>query len=352
MKRQTGTIYFVGAGSGDPDYLTVKAMRLLREADVVAYDDLVHPTLLEEAPASAELLAIGYRAHSRRTDHPLSQLVLDRLLNGKNVVRLKAGDPMLFARTHEEIEGLAPYAIPYEIVPGISALFGAAASFSLPLTHRGVASGIRISAGNHATADGAAPETLGIYMPRKKLRETCGKLLEEGRSADTPACFIHSASTPLERKYVGTLATLPDLVEGIRSDLPGLVIIGDVVSLADKDPRGPGQRIAVARSRPGVSRIGSRLLAKGYDVVHLPFLKYADDGQIISKAIKLATPVPDAIVIPHSKAARIFLQHDYGFALAGIPIYVLGPETAAVLQEAGLDHLIVRPDYEAILEIL
>lgn len=354
---KTGKLYFVGAGSGDPEQLTVKALRLLREADVVAYDDLVHPSLLEEAAAHAELLAIGYRAHTRREHrHPLSTEVVTRLLQGKNVVRLKSGDPMVFGRTQEEIEGLDGHGIPYEIVPGVSSAFAAAASFGIPLTHRGAASGFRVSAGNHATSEAAKPETLVVYMPRKKLAELCLSLQSEGYPADTPACFVQSVSTPLEAFHGGTIADLPQRVATIREDLPGLVIIGTVVGFAKAEkPSLPlsGKRIVVARHKPGPTRIGRRLAELGADVVHLPYLKYSDDGLLISKSIKLAAPAPDAIIVPHSSAARAFLAEDHGFSWDDRPFLVMGPQSAAVLEAHGLRNVCVSTEasYESLLEI-
>lgn len=354
---KTGKLYFVGAGSGDPEQLTVKALRLIREADVIAYDDLVHPSLLEEASAHAELLPIGYRAFSRREDtHPLSRDVLDRLLEGKFVVRLKSGDPMVFARTQEEIEGLKDHAIPYEVVPGVSAAFAAASSFGIPLTHRGMASGFRVSAGNHASS-GSKPETLIVYMPRKKLAELCRSLEADGYAPETPACFVQSVSTPLERIYRGKLANLPELVAPIRDDLPGLVMIGEVVNFAkDEKPQLPlsGKRLVVARHRPGPTRIGRRLEELGADVVHLPYLKYSDDGLIVSKSVKLAAPAPDAVIVPHSKAAQAFLAEDHGFDLNDLPFFVLGPQSAAVLKGRGLANVCMTPEanYESLLEAI
>ncbi len=364
---KVGKVYFVGAGSGNPEYLTVKASKLLKHAEVVAYDDLVHPSILELAPADAELLPIGYRAFERRPgEHPLSREVLDRLRNGKDVIRLKSGDPLVFGRTFEEIEGLEPFDIPYEIVPGISAIFGAAASFGIPLTHRNMASGINISAGNHATLKGACRETLVIYMPRRKLGELCESLLKEGYPPSTPACFIQSASTPLERKFQGTIANLCQRVQTMSEELPGLVIIGDVVGFAKKTRKPSaspwaGRRLVVARKEPGHSQLGSMLMRSGADVVNLPLMKYSETLKnsdqtpvLISKAIKLTAPTPEAILIPNSRAAKELLKHTYGFDFADLPFFVMGEKSAEVIREAGFRHIILSKTqgYEGLLEAL
>jgi uroporphyrin-III C-methyltransferase len=241
-----GKVWLVGAGPGDPDLLTVKAHRLIEGAEVLAYDELVSPAILALAPASAERIPVGRRAggcrHHEARIHPL---VIVRALEGREVVRLKGGDPMIFGRGGEEAEELAAARVPFAIVPGISAALGAAATSHVPLTHREASSSVTLVTAHAAdTADGAvdlrevvpARGTLVFYMGLGRLAATCAGLVAGGRAASTPAAVISRATLPDQRVVTGTLADIAALAEAAALPAPALLVVGEVVARAVASP--------------------------------------------------------------------------------------------------------------------
>jgi len=233
-----GKVWLVGAGPGDPELLTVRAHRLVARAEVLAYDELVSPEVLAIAPRYAERIPVGRRAggcrHHEARIHPL---VVVRALEGKQVVRLKGGDPMIFGRGGEEADELAAARVPFEFVPGISAALGAAASTGIPLTHRDHASSVTFATA-HAKLDGELSLDTSIppggtavfYMGLGRLEATCEALVRGGRSPTTPAAVISRATLPDERVVVGTLGDLAELVCAANLPAPALLVVGDVVA--------------------------------------------------------------------------------------------------------------------------
>jgi uroporphyrin-III C-methyltransferase/precorrin-2 dehydrogenase/sirohydrochlorin ferrochelatase len=239
----TGEVLLIGAGPGDPDLLTFRALRLLQRGDIVLYDRLVAPAILELARRDAELVYVG----KRRAEHALPQEKINETLvslarEGKCVVRLKGGDPFVFGRGGEEIDELAREGIPFQIVPGITAANAAACYAGIPLTHRDHAQSVRFLTGH--TRDGklghrwetflSETETLVFYMGLVGLPIICEQLQAHGRSADTPIALVEKASTAAQRVISGTLGTMTAIVERERPEPPTLIIIGDVVRLAGK----------------------------------------------------------------------------------------------------------------------
>ena len=236
-------VHLVGAGPGDPELLTVKAQRLLREAEVVVYDRLVSAAVLELAPPGAMRVDVG----KRRGCHSLSQDEINALLvklarAGRRVVRLKGGDPFVFGRGSEEADHLARHGVPFAVVPGITAAAGCAASAGIPLTHRGVASGVRFVTGHCREnreldlnwASLADPDTtLVVYMGLANLARIAERLIAAGLPAETPAVAIAAGTTPTERLCRASLAELPAKAAQAELGAPVLVIVGRVVALAE-----------------------------------------------------------------------------------------------------------------------
>jgi uroporphyrinogen III methyltransferase/synthase len=240
---RVGTVYLVGAGPGDPGLLTVRGLELLRQADVVVYDRLVNPALLDEAPPDALRIFAGKLTGI----HPLPQAEINALLiaharRGRRVVRLKGGDPFIFGRGGEEAEALAEAGIPFEVVPGVSSAVAVPAYAGIPLTHRGLSSSFAVITGHEdACKDGpgvdwerlaTAVDTLVVLMGARTLPRIVGKLLSHGRSPETPVALIRWGTTEAQETITGTLADIVDKAAGLRP--PVVAVIGDVVKLRDR----------------------------------------------------------------------------------------------------------------------
>jgi uroporphyrinogen III methyltransferase/synthase len=235
MMARQGIVYLVGAGPGDPKLLTIRALELMRSAEVVAYDELVPPQILSLVPVHAELLAVGRRHGHGKTGYRLHPMVLERARDGRIVVRLKSGDPLIFGRGAEEAEELAEAGIPFEIVPGVSAALGAAAYAGIPLTDRRYASQVTFATGHCAEEEvGNSRETLVLYMAAHRLAENLQRLIAQGRAPSTPAAYVAAATTPEQRVISGTLADLASRIPSDRKSDPALFIVGDVVALRER----------------------------------------------------------------------------------------------------------------------
>lgn len=245
FSAHTGTVFLVGAGPGDPELLTLKAHRLLREAEVLVHDYLVAPEILALARPGAERVFVGKKGGGFCCPQRDIEGTLIRLAReGKNVVRLKGGDPFIFGRGGEEAEALVAAGVPFEIVPGVTSALAAAAYAGIPLTHRTHSSGVVFLTGHEDPNKPDAPirwedyarlgVTLCVYMGMKNLETITRRLVAGGLSAGTPAAVIQSATTGSHRQFVSTLGRIALESEHAGFGAPALVVIGEVAALSEK----------------------------------------------------------------------------------------------------------------------
>ena len=238
-----GHVYLIGAGPGDPDLLTVKAMRLIQQAEIVVHDRLASSEVMALVPKTAQTFDVG----KAPDHHPFPQANINALLvslarRAGKVVRLKGGDPYIFGRGSEEVDVLRDAGVPYTVVPGITSAQGIASVTGVPLTHRGLATGVRFVTGHcraghdldldwEGLAD--AETTLVVYMGRGHATEISRRLIQTGRAPETPVMLVVDGTRPSEERHFTTLANLGPIAAGLDKRRPTLIVIGQVVSLAD-----------------------------------------------------------------------------------------------------------------------
>ncbi len=242
-KPPRGEVYLVGAGPGDPDLLTFKAYRLMQKAEIVLYDRLVAPAIVDLCRADAERIYVG----KARSDHALPQQEINQLLlqharAGKRVLRLKGGDPFIFGRGGEEIEQLAEHGVPFQVVPGITAASGCASYAGIPLTHRDYAQSVRFVTGHlqDGTTDlnwnelVSPQQTLVFYMSLTGLPTICRQLMAHGRAGSTPVALIEQGTTSNQRVFCGQLDNFVAIIAAAKPRAPTLLIVGEVVKLRSR----------------------------------------------------------------------------------------------------------------------
>ncbi|MFS0777914.1 uroporphyrinogen-III C-methyltransferase [Neobacillus sp. 3P2-tot-E-2] len=239
-----GKAYIVGAGPGDPELITVKALRCIQNAEVILYDRLVNPELLKEAKTNCQLIYCGKQPNY----HTLQQETINHLLvkytkQGKNVVRLKGGDPFVFGRGAEEVEALVAKGLQVEVVPGITAGIAAPVYAGIPITHRELSSSFAIVTGHKSTGKptdinwkslATAVDTLAIYMGITNLPYICEELLKHGKKENTPVAVIQQGTTLAQRTVTGTLSSIVGVVEKEGIQNPAMIVVGEVVTFRDK----------------------------------------------------------------------------------------------------------------------
>ncbi|XJZ28755.1 uroporphyrinogen-III C-methyltransferase [Bacillota bacterium Lsc_1132] len=239
-----GKAYIVGAGPGDPELITVKALRCIQKADVILYDRLVNRDLLMEAKQDCQLIYCGKQPNF----HTMKQETINYLLvkyakQGKIVVRLIGGDPFVFGRGAEEAEALAKNGLPFEVVPGITAGVAAPAYAGIPITHRELGSSFAIVTGHHPQGKPSsidwkslanAVDTLAIYMGMSNLPFICDKLMKNGKDENTPVAVIQQGTTADQRTVVGTLQSIARIVEREEIENPAMIVVGEVVRFRGK----------------------------------------------------------------------------------------------------------------------
>ncbi|MDR2612374.1 MAG: uroporphyrinogen-III C-methyltransferase [Deltaproteobacteria bacterium] len=352
-----GIVYLVGAGPGDPGLLTLRGAELLRRADVVVYDHLAFPGLLDMVRPDARIIYVGKEG----ADHTLSQEAINDLLvregaAGNSVVRLKGGDPYIFGRGGEEALRLAERGVAFEVVPGVSSTCAAAAYAGIPLTHRDLSSQAVLITGHerpdredsaHSWKALAAIGTLVAVMGRERLPEICRALLEAGKDPATPAALVEWGTTDRQRTAAATLSDLPSLADSLGIRPPALFVCGKVVGLRERlawFERRPlwGRTVSVTRTRSQAGRLSAALRELGARVEERPVIRIEeiDPNPELDRALAgLSRFAWVAFTSPNG--AGIFMRALFARgldarALAGARIAVIGPGTAEALRPWGL----------------
>lgn len=292
-----GRVSLVGAGPGKRDYLSIEALRCIKKADVIVYDALISPSILNEAKMDAELIYVGKRADTIYKKQPeINKLLVNLALSGKYVVRLKGGDPFIFGRGGEEALALGKAGIRYEIVSGISSSYSVPASAGIPVTHRGAASSVHIITGHEHPAKPSealdfsviAKEegTLVFLMGLRSLGNICEKLIKNGKNEDTPVAVISKGMTAKQRTVYGNLLTIKDEVRKNNIEAPAIIVVGDVVGVGKQICEWQSRNDKKVLSKKRILVTGSRNMA---DSLEKEFEKYG--GETI--AISLVETIPD-----------------------------------------------------------
>jgi uroporphyrinogen III methyltransferase/synthase len=329
MKTPGGKVYLVGAGPGDPELITVKGRKILERADSVLYDHLAPERLLDVAPRRAERVYVGKKrsAHEFSQDE-ISRMLIERAQRGWTVVRLKGGDPFIFARGGEEIEALAAAGIPFEIVPGVTTPLGIAAYTGVPLTHREHTSAVtfvsghdvaaidwsKIGASIKAAGKTGAGETIVLFMGLVNFPAIARELIAHGRSPETPAMAVRWATRPDQQTIAGTLADLAEKIAGTNLRPPATIIIGEVVALRERFnwyERLPlfGRRVVITRDRRQAMELAEPLEALGAETILAPMIEIreaADVGPLDKAIANLATY--DWVIFTSVNGVRFFVE--------------------------------------------
>ena len=362
--KSKGIVYLVGAGPGDAGLLTLRGAELLRRADVIVYDALANPELLRLAPPAAELVARG--KNMARPQPEITAILVAHARAGKTVVRLKGGDPFVFGRGGEEAEALAAENIPFEIIPGVSAITAVPNYAGIPLTHRAHCSSFTVFTGHSDSADDATalryeqiakiPGTKVVLMGTENLADWTKSLIAHGMSKETPVAVIQWGTTGRQRSVAGTLSTIAKLAATEKITPPALTIIGDVVTLRKKlnwFEQKPmfGQRIVVTRRKEQAGSFAARLAELGADVLEVPTIKITEPLErmaIVDALLELNSY--DWLIFTSANGVTAFF--DLFFKrfqdlrdLGGARIAAVGPATAAKLRELHLQVDLMPEEY-------
>jgi uroporphyrinogen III methyltransferase/synthase len=367
-----GTVYLVGAGPGDPRLLTRRALELIAAADVIVHDRLIPAEALDGARPGAEVIYVGKEGGGESVpQEQTEQLILDRARAGSSVVRLKGGDPFVFGRGGEEALALRAAGIPFEVVPGVTAGVAASAYAGIPVTHRGLASGVALITG-HEREDGepgeegldwaavaAFPGTLVFYMGVRRLAQIAEQLQAAGRSGDEPVAIVEAGTMPQQRTVAGTLATIAGVAAAHEVRAPSITVVGPVAALTSELAwlaAGPlsGLTVAVTRARAQASGLADRLRALGARVVQAPVIR------IEPLPIEPLDPGEyDLVCVTSANAVDLLFERlaaggRDARSLAGTRIAAIGPATVEALARRGLRADVVpeRSVAESLVEAL
>ncbi|HEX2188347.1 MAG TPA: uroporphyrinogen-III C-methyltransferase [Longimicrobiaceae bacterium] len=369
MTQSVGKVFLVGAGPGDPGLLTIRAAELLARADVVVYDALVGPQVLDRCPADAERVYVGKRGgeHSR-TQEEINALLVELGRRHDSVVRLKGGDPFVFGRGGEEALALVEAGIPFEVVPGVTAGVAAAAYAGIPVTHRGITSSVAFVTGHEDPVKedsdldwehlGRGVGTVVFYMGVGKMAANFERLVAAGRSPDTPAAAVEWGTYPRQRVVEGSLRTLPARVGEAGIGAPAIVVVGEVVGLRrhlgwfESRPLF-GKRVVVTRARAQASDFAGALEGLGAEVVQFPTIRIVDppDPEPLRRAASEADRFDWIVFTSVNGVARFWAAlREAGRdtrSLAGVSLCAIGPATAAAIEMEGAHPDLVPERYVA-----
>lgn len=367
--NRPGTVYLVGAGPGDPGLITVRGLEIIRTADAIVYDYLASPDLLQEARPDAQLVYVGKKGSQHELEQgEINELLVRTARQGKNVARLKGGDPYVFGRGGEEAEELVSAGIPFEVVPGVTSAVAAPAYAGIPVTHRDHASTVTFITGHEAAnREGSSRNwdvlartsgTLVFLMGVKSLPEISSALISHGKAPSTPAALIQWGTTPDQATVVSTLEGIPDAARQQGMKPPAVLVVGSVVSLREKlgwFQRKPlfGKRILITRSRAQSRRMADQVAAAGGRPVLFPTIAIeppADLGPLDSCIDRIRT-YDWAIFTSVNGVERFFaryfaLGHDIR-DMAGPRLGAIGPVTAGALQKLGLNVDLLAKEFRA-----
>lgn len=361
-------VYLIGAGPGDPGLLTLKGRDCLEQADVVIYDYLANPVLLSLAPDAEQIYVGKNRGKHSLPQEEINQLLVDYAVAGKKVARLKGGDPYVFGRGGEEAAFLHQNKILFEVIPGVTAGFAAAAYAGIPLTHRDITTSVAMLTGHERPdrklssldwdklANGVG--TLIFYMGMTNLGFICSELIKHGRSAATPVAVVQWATLPRQKTLVGTLATIHDDVEKNDIKPPAIIIIGEVVNYReelrwyDNLPLF-GRCFLLTRPREQAASFAQQLQQQGAETICIPTIEIAppEDWQPLDDALQQLSSFDSLILTSANGVDSLFKrlaanQMDVR-NLAGIQIVPVGTKTAQAIERHGIRADLIPEDFRA-----
>jgi len=365
----SGKVYLVGAGPGDPGLFTLKGKRCLERADVVIYDYLANPRLLDYAPPRARRILVGKHGGGKRVEQDvITAMVIEHARAGRNVVRLKGGDPFIFGRGGEEAAALYDAGFEFEIVPGVSAAIAVPAYAGIPLTHRQFASNVVFTTGYEYTSKeepavrwhelARSGSTLVILMATRQLRSSMQKLMAAGLAAHTPAAVVRWGTRAAQQTLVGEVGTIADTAESQHLQPPAIAVVGKVVSLREKlnwFERKPlfGRRIVITRPRAQAAEFAEQLEAWGAEVIPFPTIETiaTADFTLLDAAIHRASEF-DWVVFTSANGVRVFFERLQ--AIGGdvrewhrARLAAIGPQTAKAIQQYCLRVEMIPEEFRA-----
>lgn len=350
----SGICYLAGAGPGDPGLVTLKARQCIEQADVLVYDALSSSELLTWVKPGCEKIDVGKRASDHKVPQDkINDLLVEKVSEGKVVVRLKGGDPMIFGRGGEEAAALAAAGLKFEIIPGISSAFAGPIYAGIPLTHRNYGSQLTVFSGHDSSDKSAsdldyeqlakAPGTKIFLMGVARLREITAKLVEHGADPETPIALTRWATTGRQKTITGTLADIADIAEAEQFKAPAVGVIGNIINEMENidwyESRPlKGKRIVVTRSQEQAPELVNRLSELGADVIELPVLRICDPEKKREFAEHVANVhTYDWLVFSSTNGVRRFFDAFYALykdarSLGGVRIAAVGPGTQKAIE--------------------